>query len=573
MSSPSRLPGADDVLKALFTYCVQKVPELTLGVDTLLKVIESRRYVLMENVLEHIYESLTPQPFRSGEAFNVPVSPSRFNINHIFLAHWLRSARGCVVTTNLDPLIEHAWKDENPSSAALHVVARPQTFYKWNELVQKPNVLWKLHGSADDSLSWAVTLPKVGFKLSDARADFIKHIVTEHQLCFVGYRAADLDLFPPILEAHQVPRSSRIYWIFYYEDGYKNPRLGQRILSDYLERDPNVRKLFEANPGHIRSIITTAERLFLWLESQCYGRVTMPALEMTVAPYDYATGIRSDIDAMTDTQIRKLVGFTLRAVGEREAALKVLDIDDLKIGSTTAEKEQRAQLLQEGAHTSFQTGKVRQALDKVDEARKLLQSSDDKLARAWCEFGAVTMRLDAKKEVNPIERVLALGRLFPLRIRFLQLSDTVPSNVATSALLGNGLSLFYQVKFFERLFDIVRLTRLRFVRRLLIDQYGQVALNLRQTEFLNTMPDVTRRIAFLIVKDNPDRAVDEMIESIRIAQVVSDGHRRLACERGQLLANQIQDAELKMRLLSYAQDEQKPPDDPAKNDEESEKRH
>jgi hypothetical protein len=75
--------------------------------------------------------------------------------------------------------------------------------------------MWKLHGSSDDPETWAITLSKVGFKLDDARAAFIENIVSEHNICFIGYRAADLDLFPPILAAQSKRNggASKIFWV------------------------------------------------------------------------------------------------------------------------------------------------------------------------------------------------------------------------------------------------------------------------------------------------------------------------------------------------------------------------
>lgn len=555
---PSKLPDAKMVLKTLFNYCKQThSPYLDTGVETLLEVIDQGGYVLMENVFQHLYESLHPRQFHSGSIFDVPILTQSFNINHLFLARWLQSGKGTVLTTNLDPLIEQAWLITSPSNKKLYVIKHPTDFDGWRAMISDENVLWKLHGSAGDSETWAITLSKVGFKLEDARANFIDHVVSQHHVCFIGYRAADLDLFPPILAAHtnkprNLANNTKVFWIFYFRDGYRTSTAGRRTLEDYLAHEPNIRKLYEANPSGFRPIVTTAERLLVWLRLRCLNETSsIPNTRAPTGSYDYSRGLKSDIDNIGFIGAGKLVGFTLRTVGKHEEALKVLDlvIDRVNISSNILDSEtikQIAQLWQESAHTSFQKGNVQEALRKLDRTWKLLKNSDDQLGRAWCQYGRVTMALDAKDDVSVFVRLQALQWLPSLKNWFKQLVNTYPES--TSPLLGQGLCLYYQLKIVERILGKLGLLRLSFSRNSLLKGYNDVEQVLHTTAFLNSLPDVLRRKAFLMISVSPGQAVDYMIESMRVAEVVSTEHHRLACERAHTFIEQIKEPSLQQTL-------------------------
>ena len=553
---PSQLPDAKTVLKTLFNYCDQTyTPHLHHAVITLLDVIDQGGYVLMENVLQNLYETVHPRPFHSGSIFDVPISLHRFNVNHSFLARWIQSGNGTVVTTNLDPLIEQAWHATSPTSVNLRVIKRPDDFSNWRTAIGTPNVLWKVHGSADDPETWAITLSKVGFELSDARVHLLEHLISEHNLCFIGYRAADLDLFPPILTAQtsKGQTKTKVFWVFYFRDGYRTAHTGKRMLDDYLACEPNIRKLFEANPLAIRPIVTTAERLTTWLRFQCFGETSIvPTSHLKIAPHDYAAGLRKDVDVVGYTGASKLVGVTLRTVGKHTEALETLDhmVNSIQKSAVPLDEQtirQTAQLWQESAQVSHQQGNLRDALRKLDRAWKLLENSDDDLGRAWCQYGRVTMTLDAKEGVSIITRAQAFIRLIRLRGWFQELSESYPNS--TSPLLGQGLTLFYEVKFADRLFSALGLLHIVRLRQFLLTEYTAVEETLRKTEFLRSLPDVLRRKAYLLVVDAPEQAVNEIIKSLRTAEVVSTSHLEIACQHAHSLAQGIQDTALRKQLL------------------------
>lgn len=144
----------------------------------------------MESCLQHLAETINPHPLQTIKIYDLPPNIPRYNVNHEFFAHWLKNRRGTVVTTNFDCLIEQAWKHINPpSDAPLWVIKKPEEFQDWLSIVTSTaSAIWKLHGSAEDPSSWAVTLNTVTFDLrDDARGAFLQHIGANHHLCFTAY--------------------------------------------------------------------------------------------------------------------------------------------------------------------------------------------------------------------------------------------------------------------------------------------------------------------------------------------------------------------------------------------------
>jgi len=545
---PSRLPVAHMVIRSLFEECVGIYPTLKRYSPALGKALGQSSYVLMENVFQHLYEHVPPSSFHAGRVFDIPHSPPRFNVNHTFLARWLHSDRGTVVTPNLDPLIEHAWLDVTGLDPdQLTVIRRPDEFQGWDQLIHQPDVLWKLHGSSDDPESWAIILSRVGFSLEDARVDFIRHLVSEHHVCFIGYRAADLDLFPPIRETHtrRRPGGNVIFWVFYFREGYKT-------LGDYLQNEPNIAQLFEATPECIYPIVTTAERLSTWLQSQCFHvESVLPSTDTPIPDYNYRQWFALDLQTIGEQAAQNLIGYTFRILGEHDQALTVLDeaaeavlkdedhltqADELLIRRT-------AQLLQESAQTSWQKRDYPVAISKVKRAQKLLRGIGDDVGT---EFGLISMVLDAKVPLRWTERIAVLVRLIRLHWRFKRLSRRKAPGF--SPVLGQGLCIYYETKVVEELLRKTLFIRFRVVRLLLIAGYGRGGRLIEKSKFLNSIPDVKRRQAFLWVTFDANRAVQEMIEAIRIAQSISQAHHKLNLDRARLLLEQIDNPELKSKL-------------------------
>ncbi len=540
MYRPSRLPNANQVVAGLIDECLRTYPALRRYSVALGPNLVQSEYVFMENILQHLYESVHPAPFHAGRIFDVPPSPPRFNINHEFLARWLRSGSGTVATVNLDPLMEHAWQRVGAGvPRPLIVVRRPEEFKSWNTLTDRPDVLWKLHGSSDDPESWDIILSRVGFSLEDQRADFIRHLISKHNMCFLGYRAADLDIFPPILQAYEHPvGASESFWVFYFHEGY-------RTLGDYLLREPNVARLFEASGTRMHPIVTTAERLCSWLQSECLRVVPVLPPDDAVTPdYNYRKWFAIDIRAIGEQATWKLIGYTLRVLGRQDEAITVLDEAAeaaLSEGEHLADTnelllQRTAQLLQESAQTSWQQGESLVAIAKVERARSLLRMVGDEVG---AEFGIVSMILDTKPPLGWARRLAALARLIRLHWRFWRLGRQ--SEDGFSAILGQGLCVLYEAKVAEAVVSRTPLLRARPVRLLLAAWYERAGRMIRKSRFLGSVPDVLRRQAFLLAPIEPDKASQMMIEAITIARTLSRAHLDLATERAQLLLGKIGD--------------------------------
>ncbi len=547
---PSALPAAKDVLSSLFRLCANAHPNLQPYADIIQEALNHGSYVLMENVFQNLSESIHPKPFNAGHIFDVPELPPAFNINHEFLARWLHSGKGSVVTTNLDPLIEHAWRSLNSSATQeLKVIKRPDEFQDWRSLLNR-SVLWKLHGSANDSESWAITLSKVGFELQDQRSDFLQYLIDENHTVFIGYRAADLDLFPSILKAHENKRlgAPKIFWVFYFDEA-------KRTLEDYLEGESNIEKLFAANPNLFAPIVTTAESLSAWLELKCFNRsIALSDPNITVARQDFEHWLRQDIESIGLVGCTKLVGQTLRTLGRKVEARKVFDDlaeQLLQTPSAQVKDEQGtyikiAQLLQESAQTYWQEQDVLAALTTVERAWQLLRKTDNHLERAWCQYGLITMTLDAKHSVTRKKRIIALVQLIGLHFSFWKLSKQSRAN--NSPILGEGLCLYYETKVVERIVEKTRLLHFHIIAKILVHLYSSTEGLLRKAEFLRSIPDVKRRRAFIRMSYEPNRAVEDMLDAIRIAQVVGDAQYQLAVDRAKELAVQIENEELRKQF-------------------------
>jgi tetratricopeptide (TPR) repeat protein len=552
---PSNLPAAHAVIQSLFDECILIYPNLKKYSSTLEKALEQNNYVLMENIFQHLYECVFPSPFHAGRIFDIPITPPKYNLNHTFLALWLRSGRGTVITPNLDPLIEHAWHQITGLDLnKLTVINRPEQFNEWEYLINQPDVLWKLHGSSDDPESWAITLSRVGFRLEDAVSNFLTHLISTQNICFIGYRAADLDLFPPILDAHTQRKSgsAKIFWVFYFQEGY-------RTLSEYLQHEPNIAKLFEMNPAHIYPIVTSAERLSAWLQSQCLNiEPILPTPSATAPNYDYRRWFATDIQTIGESATQKLIGYTLRVLGRHDEAIAVLDeaaesiLKDAEHFTKADEQliRQTAQLLQESAQTSWQKKDYDTAIAKVKRAQRLLSQIGDDIGS---EFGFVSMIIDAKVPIRWTIRLSALVRL--IRLHWRCKKHAHGSVTGFSPVLGDGLCLFYEVKVVEQLLKKTPFISNRSIRLLLIAWYDRAGAKIEESKFLNSIPDIKWRQAALWITIDAKKAVKEMIESIQIAKTISQAHHTLSIERARSLLEQADDPTAKSNLLEVVNEQ------------------
>ncbi|GAB4547562.1 MAG: hypothetical protein Kow0063_42280 [Anaerolineae bacterium] len=72
---------------------------------------------------------------------------------------------------------------------------------------------------------------------------------------------------------------------------------------------------------------------------------------------------------------------------------------------------------------------------------------------------------------------------------------------------------------------------------------------IEKSKFLNSVPDIKYRQASLWVALDEHKAVQEMLEAIRTAKIVSQAHHKLNVDRARLLSEEIQNPDARARLL------------------------
>ncbi len=155
--------------------------------------LENYRYVLEAlRVLDTRYDGRAP------------------NSNHFFLAKAMGSCRvPLVLTTNFDVLIEEALKIENMC------YERHITEDEFSEKTKTGNglpTLYKLHGTIEElgEEQFIATLFQVGQGLSPNKRRFLKRLLANFDVCFIGYSGYDLDISEVIRTA---TTDRRLFWL------------------------------------------------------------------------------------------------------------------------------------------------------------------------------------------------------------------------------------------------------------------------------------------------------------------------------------------------------------------------
>ena len=148
-----------------------------------------------EMLFSYLYRKNAPVTF---DAIRDALSTGAFNRLHHFCAQVIER-RGAVITTNFDTLIE----------AALEAGAIP--FHRSTSTSRFRNaVLFKIHGSADDPASLALTIDQVGAGLDAERSRSLHKLVRGRVVLVLGYSGNDqLDIMPVL----RIAGYDRIVWI------------------------------------------------------------------------------------------------------------------------------------------------------------------------------------------------------------------------------------------------------------------------------------------------------------------------------------------------------------------------
>jgi NAD-dependent SIR2 family protein deacetylase len=298
---------------------------------------------------------------------------------HTFLANWLATS-GTVVTTNYDRLIEKEWGKISPSTKSLYRDNGSNSFSNWKGDLHNGSCLFKIHGSLDEPSTCLGALEHVGTQLTGNRAEFLKEIVQNRPLCFVGWRGVDPDI-PPLLRNTLEKRDPvlPIFWIHY--EGWPP---GSLTLDESINGMTElVRPLTSQNP-----ILTDADRAFgemlRWLGNTRKGNRSREPL---------AFDFRSSVNQCTKTGVTRMVGIALRRGGILEDAKRVLEVA-LELAETN---EDQVDVLQEISLLHQQKGgrKTDKSRRYLTKARKALGNQTDPWRQLNTDFGILSQTIVA----------------------------------------------------------------------------------------------------------------------------------------------------------------------------------
>ena len=331
---------------------------------------------------------------------------------HAFLAHWL-STGGTVLTTNYDRLIEREWLKTSQSSKSRY---HEEGFKHWQDDLNTGGCLFKIHGSLDDPESCLGALEHVGTKLTGHRAELLKEIVRTRPLCFVGWRGVDPDI-PPLLEESLWERdpSLPIFWLHY--EGYP---AGSVSLTTAIEGcSPLIRPYASAAP-----ILTDADRAFGEI-LDWVGIKSMPNPERKALFLDFTEAISH----CTRSGVTRMVGISLRRVGQLDVAAEVLDAA-IRLAE---QPEEEAAAIQEKSllHQQKSGRETDQARALLQKARKALGNKPDLHLQINIDFGLLSMTI-VNLNTRPwlLLRLPGLFRRYKLDIETLRRETSDKESVA-----------------------------------------------------------------------------------------------------------------------------------------------
>jgi tetratricopeptide (TPR) repeat protein len=301
---------------------------------------------------------------------------------HAFLAYWLFNG-GTVITTNYDRLIERELVKIGGKIQSRYQERFSHSFEQWKEDLDQGGVLFKIHGSLDDSKSCLGALEHVGTQLIGTRAEFLQEVVRTRPLCFVGWRGVDPDI-PPLLYNMLEKRDPLLPTFWIHHEG-RPP--GSISLQKNIEECSNLIRPYASE----LPILTDADRAFgeilNWLGIQSNANPARQA-----ESFDFSKAIAY----CSKSGLSRMVGITLRRAKRYEEADMVLKAA-LELAKTPAE---RNSALQETALLQQQiTGRdTDQARASLKQAHKSLENEPDIHLQLNTDFGLLSMSIIALKK-------------------------------------------------------------------------------------------------------------------------------------------------------------------------------
>lgn len=212
--------------------------DLTTGVINVLcesndKLYKKRRHISErlstlrpEVLLQTLYDSLGQSALDVLDILRGGVP----NQNHCFLAEIAKQGLiRIVITTNFDSLIERALEQE---ACDFFQVSTEQEFANWKRLSKNITVN-KLHGTLngvggqDKKSTIQATLAQVGQPFGKSKSQFLKHILSNYDVVFLGYSGLDDFDISPLLASIKTKRT--IYWVEHTGEGNVNVLTSKEI--------------------------------------------------------------------------------------------------------------------------------------------------------------------------------------------------------------------------------------------------------------------------------------------------------------------------------------------------------
>jgi SIR2-like domain len=213
ISYESRLPSATDILRHTAENMLPSLPE-----DEVARICSTVQpeifYEIIINTTGtrdslHLWSSLHTA---TQQRLGMICSP---NVAHYFIVEYASKYKWPIFTTNFDSMFE-------ATAAALNLpykVFLPDTNPPSPEEIASGDlVICKLHGSIQDSVgqftpeSLWTTMTEIS-RVNTRWISYLQQCMTRGHLCFVGYSARDIDLFPYLKAFALAPDIKPVFWI------------------------------------------------------------------------------------------------------------------------------------------------------------------------------------------------------------------------------------------------------------------------------------------------------------------------------------------------------------------------
>lgn len=144
------------------------------------------------------------------------------NFTHLFIVEYSRKNGLPIITTNFDSMFEQACDLLDIKYRILLPADSPS-------IIKEANALYicKIHGSIQDNQgeyspeTLSTTMTQIT-RVNTIWIEYLKQLMSQKYLCFVGYSGRDIDLFPYIANISQSTGAKKIIWINRFEGDHSD---------------------------------------------------------------------------------------------------------------------------------------------------------------------------------------------------------------------------------------------------------------------------------------------------------------------------------------------------------------